>query len=86
MTYDNWKTTNPADEFLGPEPREQDDASEIRIVACSCCGGDGGFYEGGNERWTRCTACNGDGELEIELSPVGLDELEFGPYYTTKRD
>lgn len=21
MTYDHWKTTNPADEFLGPEPR-----------------------------------------------------------------
>jgi hypothetical protein len=26
MTYDNWKTTNPADEFLGPEP-------------CPFCGG-----------------------------------------------
>ena len=20
MTYDNWKTTDPADQFLGPEP------------------------------------------------------------------
>lgn len=22
MTYDNWKSTNPQDEFLGPEPEE----------------------------------------------------------------
>jgi hypothetical protein len=24
MTYDNWKATNPADAFLGPEPEEDD--------------------------------------------------------------
>jgi hypothetical protein len=23
-TYDNWKSTNPADEFLGPEPEEEE--------------------------------------------------------------
>lgn len=22
MTYDNWKSTNPADEWLGPDPRQ----------------------------------------------------------------
>lgn len=22
MSYDHWKTTNPADEFLGPEPED----------------------------------------------------------------
>ena len=31
--YDHWKTTNPADEFLGPEPDE-----EIRQAQCDCCG------------------------------------------------
>jgi hypothetical protein len=25
MTYDHWKSTNPADEFLGPEPESEDD-------------------------------------------------------------
>ena len=24
MTYDNWKATNPADEWLGPEPDEDE--------------------------------------------------------------
>jgi hypothetical protein len=24
MTYDHWKTTNPADEFSGPEPEEEE--------------------------------------------------------------
>lgn len=24
MTYDHWRTTNPADEFLGPEPEEEE--------------------------------------------------------------
>ena len=25
MTYDHWKTTNPADEFLGPDPFEAEE-------------------------------------------------------------
>ncbi len=25
MTYDHWKATNPADEFLGPEPEPEDE-------------------------------------------------------------
>lgn len=24
-TYDDWKTTNPEDEFLGPDPDDRDD-------------------------------------------------------------
>jgi len=24
MTYDHWKTTNPMDEYLGPEPPEEE--------------------------------------------------------------
>lgn len=52
-------------------------------IACSCCGGDGGHFEdGGSTRWTRCTACNGDGELEVEAEVIGVDDLEFGPIYT----
>lgn len=47
-----------------------------RIIACSCCGGDGGGFEGGNERWIRCTACDGKGEVETELEPVSLEEME----------
>ena len=49
---------------------------EIRIIPCGACGGDGGGYEGGNERWIRCVACNGQGELETELEPVSLEEME----------
>jgi hypothetical protein len=37
MTYDHWKTTNPADEFLGPDPDEEDDSPEP-VSECDCCG------------------------------------------------
>jgi hypothetical protein len=47
-----------------------------RIIPCSCCGGDGGGYEGGNERWIRCTACDGKGEFETELDPITMEDLD----------
>jgi hypothetical protein len=28
MSYDEWKTTNPADQWLGPEPDDDDDRDE----------------------------------------------------------
>jgi hypothetical protein len=31
MSYDHWKTTNPADEWLGPEP-------ESARLSCGCYG------------------------------------------------
>lgn len=37
MTYDNWKATNPDDEWLGPEPDDQED--------CPNCGGEGYIYD-----------------------------------------
>lgn len=51
-----------------------------RVVPCSVCGGDGGGYEGGNERWIRCTACDGKGEFEIELEPITLEDLNDVEY------
>lgn len=45
-SYDNWKTTNPADEFLGPEPDDGDDEGgeaarsamrEIILLAYQTC-------------------------------------------------
>lgn len=47
-----------------------------RIVPCSTCGGDGGGYEGGNERWIKCTACDGQGEFETELEPITLEDMD----------
>lgn len=35
MTYDHWKTTNPADEGIGPDPEDED---------CPNCGGEGVVY------------------------------------------
>jgi hypothetical protein len=35
MTYDHWKSTNPADEYLGPEPDEPFDA-ELDSIAREC--------------------------------------------------
>jgi hypothetical protein len=45
MTYDNWKTTNPADEFLGPEPEEEEEMDMVERVAIALepkCRGFGG--------------------------------------------
>lgn len=35
MTYDHWKTTNPADEFLGSHPDEREEEPEL--YQCDCC-------------------------------------------------
>lgn len=60
----------------------EDHGPEFLTITCSCCGGDGGFMEGDQTRWMRCTACNGDGELEVEPEPIQIEDLEFGPIYT----
>lgn len=54
----------------------------VEMIPCECCGGDGGTYEGGNERWITCRACNGEGTVEVEMQPLNVDDLEFGPIYT----
>jgi hypothetical protein len=33
MTYDHWKATNPQDEWLGSEPWERDDMSELSFAS-----------------------------------------------------
>ncbi|MGY3527238.1 hypothetical protein [Bradyrhizobium sp. USDA 4452] len=52
------------------------DPDEIRIFPCGACGGDGGGYEGGNEIWIRCDLCLGEGEFEIELATIEMEDLE----------
>lgn len=47
-----------------------------RLIACSCCGGDGGGYEGGNEIWIGCFACDSQGYIETELEPIEMEDLE----------
>jgi hypothetical protein len=62
--------------LLGEAGRETMSGEPTRIIPCSCCGGDGGGYEGGNERWIRCTACDGKGEFETELDPITMEDLD----------
>jgi hypothetical protein len=49
--------------------------SEPRIIVCVCCGGDRGHndYDG---RWHVCRACDGEGEIEIEVEPVTMEDLD----------
>lgn len=50
MTYDQWKTTNPADDCLGPEP-------------CPICAGTGYVVEHDNALdW--CDECGASGEID----------------------
>lgn len=55
----------------------------LRLMPCEACGGDRGhdfgpvptpygpFY-----RWTVCDACNGTGEVEVEMLPITMADLE----------
>lgn len=36
MSYDNWKTTNPADEWLGPEPDAYDGNDDFAKSYSEC--------------------------------------------------
>lgn len=89
--YDRWKTTNPADEYLGSAEQRTPwhpgwSASEdTRIVDCDCCEGAGQIEEypprptpqGPYARVGKCGACNGSGEIEIEQEPI--EEEDLGP-------
>lgn len=48
-----------------------------RIVPCSACGGDGGGYEGGNERWIRCAACDGRRQLRIQALGAAISRKDW---------
>ena len=34
MSYDHWKTTNPEDEYLGPDPFECEEFEERESLRC----------------------------------------------------
>lgn len=70
MTYDHWKTTNPEDAFLGPDPQEQGPEFWDTCPVCD------GF---GNKEVPRpqhddphfcvqvdCTECGGSGWVRVE--------------------
>jgi hypothetical protein len=43
------------------------------LIPCSVCGGDGSFDESG-DRWRKCCACDGTGEVEVGL----MEDLDRG--------
>ena len=36
MSYDHWKTTNPEDEWLGPDPHNEPEEDEPKRWPCAC--------------------------------------------------
>ena len=59
--------------------------SNTRIIPCPVCGGDRGHAipvdinrRNGEliERWQSCEACEATGEIEVELEPIELEDLE----------
>lgn len=36
MTYDHWKTTDPADEWLGPEPEAEEEPEMAKTYDVKC--------------------------------------------------
>jgi hypothetical protein len=60
----------------------------VRIIPCPECGGDGGWAvpidvdrRDGSliERWDRCYAREATGEVEIEVEPIEMEDLESVP-------
>lgn len=84
MSYDHWKTTNPDDEWLGPEPQSEEEEPEEH------------FYAGVEER-AAAHAAQALREYEQQRLPCGCigkcdpyahdtapdwDGTPDGPYYT----
>ena len=60
MTYDTWKTTNPDDEFLGPDP-DQDDEPD---------------YAGPYCQWPRCECAPWECQQRLdEIHEKHMDDL-----------
>ena len=59
---------------------------ETRIIVCRNCGGDGGWdepsYRFGGDFWDwyECGACNGEGDVEVEVEPIDEDDLFIVPF------
>ena len=64
-TYDQWKTTNPDDEFLGEEPTP-DENLPPEPEPCPRCNYEQGHrgFKRGKEVWVHCPVCNGIGTIE----------------------
>lgn len=59
--------------------------TEMRIVECPCCGGDGGaeIWSGYDPRdgqatgyWRTCECCEGRREVEVEVEPIEMEDLD----------
>jgi endogenous inhibitor of DNA gyrase (YacG/DUF329 family) len=58
---------------------------ELRIIPCPACGGDGGwdvevshdpFRDTIRYQRVECTTCGTAGEIEIEVEPIEMEDLE----------
>lgn len=49
--------------------------ADSRIIVCGACGGDCGHHDFAGH-WARCDLCLGEGELEVEVSEIEMEDLE----------
>lgn len=65
--------------------REVETDCDLRLMPCPACGGDRGWAypvdidrRDGSliERWEDCRYCDENGEVEVELEPIELDDLD----------
>lgn len=59
--------------------------NDTRTIPCERCGGDKGFdvphdidrRDGGLiTHWVECSACGGTGDMEIEIEPIDIEDLD----------
>jgi hypothetical protein len=72
MTYDNWKTTDPADRAIGWPERDSDD--DLMVIVCEACDGEGEWDDDYSHHV--CRECGGKGQFLGERQPAGPDRFD----------
>ena len=49
--------------------------SDFRIICCPNCDGDGRLHTWGTHT-PRCRVCEGTGQIEIEVEPIEMEDLD----------
>lgn len=76
MRYDDWKATNPEDEFLEPAPESAPAPRDslYDFGDCEYCDGSGSLSDTDSGNWEPCVHCDGTGDRPADKHVDETDE------------